>query len=101
MYSFCDSFGFVVSINAVQFRSIKTMQNQQPSNTTAQQIHTALIRRRKVEELTALSRSRLYALIAQNEFPKPIRLGAMSVAWLEVEIHEWIAQRIANSRKTA
>jgi prophage regulatory protein len=80
---------------------VQTMQNQQFSNTTAQQIHTALIRRRKVEELTALSRSRIYALIALDEFPKPIRLGAMSVAWLETEVHEWIEHRIADSRKTA
>ncbi|MGB7650977.1 MAG: AlpA family transcriptional regulator [Gallionella sp.] len=75
------------------------MQQQQFSNTTAQQIHTALIRRKEVERLTALSRSRLYALIKTGEFPPPIRLGAMSVAWLETEIHEWIAQRIADSRK--
>ncbi len=77
------------------------MQQKQFSNTTAQQIHTALIRRKEVERLTALSRSRLYALMALNEFPKPIRLGAMSVAWLETEVHEWIEHRIADSRKTA
>lgn len=77
------------------------MPQQQFSSTTAQQIHTALIRRKEVERLTALSRSRLYALMALNEFPKPIRLGAMSVAWLETEVHEWIEHRIADSRKTA
>lgn len=66
-----------------------------------EQPHTALIRRPEVERLTALSRSRLYALIALNEFPKPIRLGAMSVAWAENEVHIWIAQRIADSRKAA
>lgn len=63
------------------------------------QQHTALIRRQEVERLTALSRSRIYALMALNEFPKPIRLGAMSVAWLETEVHAWIEQRIADSRK--
>ncbi len=73
------------------------------SNTPAAPLtqHTALIRRKEVERLTALSRSRLYALIKTGEFPPPIRLGAMSVAWLETEIHEWIAHRIADSRKTA
>lgn len=61
---------------------------------------TALIRRKEVERLTALSRSRIYALMAAGDFPKPVQLGAMSVAWLEIEVHEWIASRIAD-RKAA
>jgi prophage regulatory protein len=63
------------------------------------QEQTALIRRGEVEKLTALSRSRIYALMAEGKFPRSISLGAMSVAWLEIEIHEWIADRIADSRK--
>lgn len=65
------------------------------SNTTSQQIQTTLIRRREVERLTALSRSRLYALMKEGSFPAPIRLGSMSVAWLESEVQGWIAERIA------
>lgn len=60
-----------------------------------QQLQTALIRRKEVERLTALSRSRIYALMAAGNFPKPVQLGTMSVAWLEAEIREWIAARIA------
>lgn len=66
----------------------------------AQHQQTALIRRKQVEALTALSRSRIYALMAAGDFPKPVQLGTMSVAWLEAEIHEWIASRIAD-RKAA
>ncbi len=69
------------------------------SNTTTQQLHTSLIRRIEVEKLTALSRSRIYALMGKGAFPKPITLGTMSVAWLEVEVRDWIASRIAASRK--
>ena len=64
-------------------------------------IQTALIRRKEVERLTALSRSRIYALMAADAFPKPVTLGAMSVAWLETEVRQWIADRIADSRKTS
>ena len=71
------------------------------ASTTAQQLKTALIRRREVEKLTALSRSRIYELMKQGLFPKPVSLGSMSVAWVETEIHEWIAERIADSRKAA
>lgn len=79
------------------------MKNYTNSNAPShvQQLQTALIRRREVERLTALSRSRIYALMAAGEFPTPVALGSMSVAWLEVEIREWIAARIADSRKTA
>ncbi len=65
------------------------------------QPQTALIRRKEVERLTALSRSRIYDLMKKGAFPKPVALGAMSVAWLEVEIRDWIASRIADSRKAA
>ncbi len=65
-----------------------------------QQLQTALIRRKEVERLTALSRSRIYDLMKQGAFPKPVRLGAMSVAWPENLVREWIAERIAE-RKTA
>lgn len=71
------------------------------SNTPAAPIqqHTALIRRKEVERLTALSKSRIYALMLTGDFPKPVSLGAMSVAWLEVEIHAWIEQRIVAGRR--
>lgn len=61
--------------------------------------HTALIRRKEVERLTSLSKSRIYALMLTGDFPKPVSLGAMSVAWLEVEVHAWIAQRIEAGRR--
>lgn len=72
------------------------------SNTPAlaRQLQQALIRRKEVERRTALSRSRIYDLLKQDSFPKPVRLGAMSVAWVEAEIQDWIASRIADSRKS-
>jgi prophage regulatory protein len=76
------------------------MKSNKSSNTTSQQIRTALLRRKEVEKLTALSRSRIYDLMKIGQFPRPVTLGAMSVAWLETEIHEWIADRIAD-RSTA
>ncbi|KTD04164.1 helix-turn-helix transcriptional regulator [Legionella feeleii] len=59
-----------------------------------------LIRRKEVERLTTLSRSRIYALMQQGIFPKPISLGKMSVAWVESEVQEWVAARIAGCRNT-
>jgi prophage regulatory protein len=59
-----------------------------------------LIRRKEVERLTSLSRSYIYAKMATGEFPKPVTLGTMSVAWIKAEVQEWIASKIAE-RKAA
>ena len=57
-----------------------------------------LVRRKSVEMMTGLSRSALYEKMAQGEFPKPIRLGTRSVAWVLSEIECWISKRIDESR---
>lgn len=58
-----------------------------------------LIRRKEVERQTSLSRSRIYALMQEGLFPGSVSLGPMSVAWVESEVQEWIAARIAEFRK--
>jgi prophage regulatory protein len=57
-----------------------------------------LIRRKEVERMTGLSRSRIYAMMAEGTFPKPIVLGAKSIAWIESEVQKWIRARIVASR---
>lgn len=64
----------------------------------AQYLQTTLIRRKEVERLTGLSRSRIYNLMSQGKFPKPVSLGKMSVAWLEIEVRNWIAVCISVGR---
>ncbi len=51
------------------------------------------LRRNAVEELTGLSRSTIYDLMAKNAFPRPVRLTGRAVAWPESAIAEWLAQR--------
>jgi prophage regulatory protein len=58
-----------------------------------------LLRRRQVEELVGLGRSSIYALVAAGKFPAPIHLTARAVAWLEKEVFEWVADRVAASRQ--
>ena len=57
-----------------------------------------VLRRRQVEARTGLGRSSIYALIADGQFPTPIRLSANTVGWLEHEIDAWIAERAKCSR---
>ena len=51
------------------------------------------LRRNAVEELTGLSRSTIYDLMAKGAFPRPVRLTGKAVAWPESAIAEWLAQR--------
>ncbi len=52
-----------------------------------------LLRRAKVEARTGLAPSTMYYFISKGDFPKPVKLGARSVAWYEHEIEEWISSR--------
>ncbi|MCE2541050.1 MAG: AlpA family transcriptional regulator [Acidobacteria bacterium] len=52
-----------------------------------------LLRLPAVLEKTGLRRSVLYALMTPGEFPRPLRIGARAVAWLEDEVDEWIRKR--------
>ena len=51
------------------------------------------LRRPAVEELTGLSRSTIYDLMAKGEFPRPVKLTQKAVAWPESAIVDWLSQR--------
>jgi len=48
-----------------------------------------------VRSLTGLGRTRIYFLISEGRFPRPVRLGPQSVAWLESEVRAWMQERIS------
>ncbi len=52
----------------------------------------------EVRRRSGLSHSSIYAMISRGEFPKPVKLGARSVAWLDSEITGWISDRVQASR---
>jgi prophage regulatory protein len=49
-----------------------------------------LIRIKDVSKLTTLARSTIWAKVANNEFPAPIRLSPAICVWRESEIERWI-----------
>lgn len=53
------------------------------------------IRLNKVIEMTGLSRPTVYRLIQQGKFPKQVKLGERSVAWLLEEVEQWMKERLA------
>ena len=64
-----------------------------------------IIRGPEVQRRIGLSRTTLYRLHTPGSsgfdktFPRPIRIVANSVGWLEDEISAWISQRISASRQ--
>ncbi|HGY2281758.1 TPA: AlpA family transcriptional regulator [Citrobacter braakii] len=53
-----------------------------------------LLRLKQVEGKTGLKRSQIYLYMKNGMFPRSIKIGLASVAWLESEIDEWIDQKL-------
>lgn len=62
-----------------------------------------LIRIKKVQEITGLSKSYIYQLVKQRVFPRSILLieGGSAVAWLESDVLDWVDSRVLASKKGA
>jgi len=57
-----------------------------------------LIRRKEVETKTGLSASSIYVMMKIGEFPLCLNLSKRRVAWVESEVNQWIANRIAQHK---
>jgi prophage regulatory protein len=72
---------------------MQTDHNPAPRHEGAASAMPRLLTLRAVTQATALSRSAVYALMAESRFPKPIRIGKRSVRWVEQEVLDFIASR--------
>jgi prophage regulatory protein len=57
-----------------------------------------LLRLTQVKSVTGLSKSTIYARIAEGTFPKQIPLGPRLVVWVESDIQNWIAEQVSAAR---
>jgi len=57
-----------------------------------------LLRLPQVKQTTGLSKSTIYARIAEGTFPKQIPLGPRLVVWVESDIQNWITEQISAAR---
>ena len=48
---------------------------------------------KQVSKLTGLSRSHVYWMMRNAEFPEPLKLSSRVVRWVEQEVVEWISER--------
>ena len=49
-----------------------------------------LLRRQEVSDLVQFSLTTLHRLMANGDFPRPVRLGARAVAWWEDGVLQWM-----------
>lgn len=52
----------------------------------------------RVKELTGLGRSQIYELEKQGRFPRKNKILPNTTVWIEEEVQEWMAKRIAQCR---
>ena len=52
-----------------------------------------LLRRRQVEEITGMSRSSIYKMMQNGEFPRPVKIGPTAVRWRASDIRAWVESR--------
>lgn len=62
---------------------------------------TRVISLREVLSRTSMSRSAVYALQKQGEFPKSVSITERRVGFVESEIEDWLKAKIESSRKAA
>jgi prophage regulatory protein len=57
-----------------------------------------LLRLPQVKATTGLSKSTIYARIAEGTFPKQIPIGPRLVVWVESDIQNWITEQVSAAR---
>jgi prophage regulatory protein len=68
------------------------------SNTTQATPSIQVLRLKQVCQLTGLGRSMIYQLENKQRFPARVRLTEHAVGWIESEVQNWLAMRIATCR---
>jgi prophage regulatory protein len=61
-------------------------------------ISKKFLRLPEVKAITGLSKSSIYARIAEGTFPRQIPLGPRIVVWVDADIQNWINERVLAAR---
>ena len=49
-----------------------------------------LLRRKELQAILGLGRTKIYHMITDGELPKPIRIGPRALRWRPEDIDEWL-----------
>lgn len=56
-----------------------------------------LLRLPEVRQKVGLSRSAIYKLISEGQFPRQVALGPRTVAWVQEDLDRWIEERLSST----
>ena len=56
-------------------------------------MNTRILRMREVMQRIGLSRSTIYKLMENDDFPRPMKLGSQAIGWRDADIEAWIESR--------
>lgn len=65
----------------------------EPAPARVDPVSPVFLRMTAVIRMTGLGRSTIYRLIADQQFPSPVRLGPRAVAWRRTDLERWSAAR--------
>lgn len=51
----------------------------------------------EVEQLTGYRKTTIYSMISKGEFPARHQIGPNRVVWLDSEVRDWMASRLATA----
>jgi prophage regulatory protein len=80
------------SISTTISKTAKERNMSQPINTPV-----TILRRVQVQARTGLSRSSIYKLMQEGDFPKQVSLGPRAVGWRRGDIDQWLESRPVKS----
>ena len=52
-----------------------------------------ILRRSQVEDQIGLSRSSIYQMMSDGDFPLPIKIGKRAIGWKQQDIIDWLYNR--------
>lgn len=64
------------------------------TNTQAPAHDRRLLRLPEVRQKVGLSRSAIYKLISEGQFPRQVAIGPRTVAWVQEDLERWIEGRL-------
>ena len=54
----------------------------------------SFLRINKVQSQTGLARSTIYKLMAEGDFPQPVKITSKSSGWVSTEVDDWKQSRM-------
>jgi prophage regulatory protein len=83
------------AVNLVEAVPITKPRTRAAQPLHAVQLADALLRLSTVEAICGIGRSTIYAKLAKNEFPQPVRLGARCTRFRAGDVQAWLAAQSA------